>query len=337
MEWSEYPQLEWSLSDAFQLPVAKEAVGDVAPVTSALGGCWAPWLEQPGSIPGLLQLLTDDGGLLDGPLPSNQLPVTQPEEPKATFLELKPAELFEQQLQEAEKLQQLEDEQLKIEDASGCKLDQQPPDLLALITDSLGLAADSPLAPLSPEDVDSCVPPCESYMSMYEVPASSYSPQQGVAVCPVSMYDPAVSPASAYEVCVSPGSLYDSAASPSPSCLSSSTTSPVQHDHVYSSPGTSQQRGSVKRLCDLEMTASRQAVLEERRERKKQQNKEAALRYREKKRLEAQGRQDELKALEDRNAALRTQVEDTHREVALVRGLLLEMRATQRRHAAGVL
>merc|ERR1712226_84532 len=145
-------------------------------------------------MPGLLQLLTDDGGLLDGPLPGNQLPVSMSAQPvvKATFLELKPAELFEQQLQEAEQLQELECS--KFEQLTECKPDQQPPDLLALITDSLGLAAYSPLAPLSPEDVESCVscaPSYEapSYESMYDVAPSPSSSQYDAVVCPVSMYD----------------------------------------------------------------------------------------------------------------------------------------------------
>jgi len=68
----------------------------------------------------------------------------------------------------------------------------------------------------------------------------------------------------------------------------------------------------------------------DRRERKKEQNRVAAYRYRLKRKQEADEKEGELAGVEARNAALRRTVEERQREISYLKGMLgelLEMRA----------
>lgn len=77
-----------------------------------------------------------------------------------------------------------------------------------------------------------------------------------------------------------------------------------------------------------------EAVLAERKARKMQQNKDAAARYREKRRQEAAERDGEAEALEARNQELRAQVQGVRSELAYLRQLLAEVHAARHSSAA---
>jgi len=64
---------------------------------------------------------------------------------------------------------------------------------------------------------------------------------------------------------------------------------------------------------------------QERRERKREQNKNAATRYRERKRSEMAKRDDELKALKEKNSSLKDETNRINREIDYLRELLVEV------------
>ena len=69
----------------------------------------------------------------------------------------------------------------------------------------------------------------------------------------------------------------------------------------------------------------KEVIQQERKQRKKQQNKDAATRYRQKKKAEATVVTGELQGLEDRNTTLKDQVESMTKEISYLKDLLAEV------------
>lgn len=84
-------------------------------------------------------------------------------------------------------------------------------------------------------------------------------------------------------------------------------------------------------FCDEKPRPKRRLTQSARKERKKQQNKTAALRYRQRKKGEKEGSQVKLQELEEKNVELKERVKALNNEIDYLKQLWLEVRKAKRR------
>lgn len=219
--------------------------------------------------------------------------------------------------------------------ATSTMLEATPIDAASLLDSlSLAVAQSSPI----PSPVASSAAPNQA-VDMLEVLAKlteamdtdfEFSEQPGVEM----PYEPILSPMSAEEV--------DSILSSSPTSPGNSSTMEdsgfvdddynPQYDTVDLSAVKTKkpQRGKARASRNAsdpypKPANSKEAKALERKLRKKQQNKDAALRYRQKKKTEVNVHQTECEKLEDRNKELREKVDSMTREIDYLKTLMAEV------------
>ena len=151
---------------------------------------------------------------------------------------------------------------------------------------------------------NSCTPPWESYSSSSSAGVSPGTESEGEMyhIAPPSpcTSSSASSYGSSEEMCDDPEWIPESVPVPTQGCLKVGRKR--SGSKPYSRPG-----------------------VEEKRIRKKEQNKNAATRYRQKKKAEIEVILSEEKGLEDRNAELKLQVSDLSREIKYLKGLMRDL------------
>lgn len=239
--------------------------------------------------------------------------------------------------------------------------EQVPADLLDLFAESLdeslvdsALDPSSILAPMSPEDIDDILSsgPCSPDVSMDSGVLSQY--------CSVSVESDASMDGDARGVqSVEVGEelmllLQQVHTAPSPpviisvdSRFTATDTSPAHSPQYSASPALSPQYPSPAPSPEPAPTRyrskpyerprkpgsskglPREVIQEERRLRKKQQNKDAAIRYRQKKKAEQSTIDEECDLLEDRNRVLHDKVDSMTKEIKYLKDLLVEVYAAK--------
>lgn len=113
---------------------------------------------------------------------------------------------------------------------------------------------------------------------------------------------------------------------PSAASIASIASNPIssRHDHIFVRQSPVEQ-GQKRRAGNRKSGAVNRR--QELRERKKEQNREAATRYRLKKRAEKQTTGAELETVEMRNEDLKKQVQNLEQEIAYLKGLMGEVRS----------
>merc|ERR1712206_57069 len=104
-----------------------------------------------------------------------------------------------------------------------------------------------------------------------------------------------------------------------------SLADPVDPDWTPDSPKTTKGRPPVKRTSPKTKSSRKAPYIKDKKERKKQQNVEAARRYRDKKKVEQSEVETEEQALCSRNKKLKSQVQELEAEVKTMKKLMLEL------------
>uniref|UniRef100_A0AC34Q2J8 BZIP domain-containing protein n=1 Tax=Panagrolaimus sp. JU765 TaxID=591449 RepID=A0AC34Q2J8_9BILA len=107
----------------------------------------------------------------------------------------------------------------------------------------------------------------------------------------------------------------------------SSRTTELSQEEIFEE--IQRECAEIERRSTSPMASTRKTTRRGTTNRKKELNRVAAAKYREKKRLERESRQDELKHLESRNRTLKTQVSSLENEINYLRELIGEIRTRQ--------
>lgn len=104
-----------------------------------------------------------------------------------------------------------------------------------------------------------------------------------------------------------------------------SLTDPIDPDWTPDSPKTAKGRPPVKRTSPKAKSSRKTPYIKDKKERKKQQNVEAARRYRDKKKSELVNVEGEEDALADKNKGLKSEVADLEAKVRTMKQLMAEL------------